>query len=132
MSPAEAMDTKPGNGRKTILVVDDEFGIRDFLYAYLKTKNFRVITAGCVEEALQLWEVEKTTIDLLLTDIVMPGQNGHYLAEELLKDRADLKVIFMSGYMPVEIAEETLNHKFLRKPFKPHELLEAIRDEFLK
>ncbi len=132
MSPSEAMNTKPGNGRKTILVVDDEFGIRDFLYAYLKTKNFRVLTADCADEAFSVWESEKDSIDLVLSDIVMPGMNGHAMVEQLVTEKPEVKVIFMSGYMPVEIAEETLKHRFLRKPFKPHELLDAIREELMK
>ena len=126
------MNTKPGNGRNTILVVDDEFGIRDFLYAYLKTKNFRVLTADCADEAFSIWSNERDAIDLILSDIVMPGMNGHAMAEQLLAERPDVKVIFMSGYMPSEIAEETLNQRFLRKPFKPHELLDAIREELAK
>lgn len=123
------MNTKPGNGRKTILVVDDEFGIRDFLFAYLKTKNFRVLTAECGEEALAIWEAEGGAVDLVLTDMVMPGMDGHTLAENLRERRPAQKIIFMSGYMPLEIAETTLCSVFLRKPFHPHELLEAIRKE---
>ena len=131
MSPAQAMNTQPGNGRTTILIVDDEFGIRDFLYAYLKTKNFRVLTAECADDALEIWAQEKEQIDLILTDMLMPGMNGHSLAQQLKEERPELKVIIMSGYMPMESAEETIQFRFLRKPFHPHELLEAIRAEFL-
>lgn len=127
MSPAEALNTKPGNGKKVVLVVDDESGIREFLAVYLTSKDFKVLTADCGATALYVWEDQGKRIDLLVTDIVMPGINGKVLAERLLAEKPELKVIFMSGYLPREIAEETLNHTFFKKPFHPSELLEAIR-----
>lgn len=128
MSPAEALNTKPSNGRRVILVVDDEIGIREFLATYLSSKDFKVLTADCGATALYVWEEEEKRIDLLLTDIVMPGINGKLLAERMVAEKPDLNVIFMSGFLPQEIAEETLNHKFFKKPFHPAELLEAIRE----
>lgn len=110
-----------------ILVVDDESGIRDFLHTYLTSKSFKVIAAGSGEEALDLWADHKEEINLVLTDVVMPGINGKDMAERMREERPDLKVIFMSGYLPEEIAEETLGSTFFKKPFHPVELLEAIR-----
>jgi two-component system cell cycle sensor histidine kinase/response regulator CckA len=126
MSPAEAMNTTPTNGRKVILIVDDEQGIRDFLAIYLKSKNFKVLTAGCGAEALAVWEKEDKHIHLLLTDVIMPGMNGKQLADRLLAEKPGLKVIFMSGFLPQDIGEDTLNHLFLKKPFHPNELMQAI------
>ena len=127
MSPAEAFNTQPRNSQRVILVVDDESGIRDFLAAYLQSKNFKVFTAGSAEDAFDLWPEIRDKIDLLITDIVMPGLNGKRFAEKLLAEKPDLHVIYMSGYLPEEIAEETLDGTFFRKPFHPQELLEAVR-----
>ena len=127
MSPAEALNTRPGNGKHVILVVDDEPGIREFLLTYLTNKNFKVLTADCAATALHLWEENRKRIDLLLTDVIMPGLNGKVLAERLLSEKPELKIIFMSGYLPQEIAAETEEYTFFKKPFHPAELLEAIR-----
>jgi two-component system, cell cycle sensor histidine kinase and response regulator CckA len=128
MTAAEALNTTPRNGRPVILVVDDETGIREFLATYLQSKNLQVLTAGTAEEALAIWAEEKGRIDLLITDIVMPGMNGKMLAEKLMAEKPTLPVIFMSGYVPQEIAAETLNGVFFKKPFHPQELLQAIRE----
>jgi DNA-binding response OmpR family regulator len=127
MSPSEALNTTPGNHKTVILVVDDESGIRDFLQTYLTSKSFKVIAAASGEEALDLWAEQKDEIDLVLTDVVMPGINGKDMAERMREEKRGLKVIFMSGYLPEEIAEETLGSTFFKKPFHPIELLEAIR-----
>ena len=111
---------------KKILVVDDEAGMREFLAAYFRAYNFPVITAACAEEALLIWEKRSEEIGAVVTDIVMPGMNGKALAEKLRSDRPGLKVIFMSGYLPVEIAEETLDGEFFKKPFNPSDLLAAL------
>jgi two-component system, cell cycle sensor histidine kinase and response regulator CckA len=128
MSPAEALNTVPGNDKWVILVVDDENGIREFLCTYLKSKSFKVLSAASGEDAMRIWDDEDGKIDLLLTDVVMPGINGKDLADRLKSQRPDLSIIFMSGYLPEEIAEEALGDRFFKKPFHPTELLEAIRE----
>jgi DNA-binding response OmpR family regulator len=127
MSPSEALNTTPGNDKAVVLVVDDESGIRDFLCTYLKSKSFCVLPAASGEAALELWADRRDEIDLVLTDVVMPGINGKDMADRMKRERPGLKVIFMSGYLPEEIAEETLGSTFFKKPFHPIELLEAIR-----
>ncbi|MGV3774519.1 MAG: response regulator [Verrucomicrobiales bacterium] len=129
MSPAQAMLTTPNGSKKTILVVDDEPGIREFLDTFLKSKSFRVLLAEDGLDAMQVWSSQRDNIDILLTDIVMPGMAGTDLAQRLLEAKPTLKVLYMSGYLPVEIAEEQLSgFKFLRKPFHPSELLNALRE----
>lgn len=128
MSPAEAFNTQPGNSQHVILVVDDESGIREFLAAYLQSKDFKVFTAASAEEAFELWPNIRSKVRLLITDIIMPGLNGKLMAEKLAEEKPSLQVIYMSGYLPEEIAEETLGGIFFRKPFHPHELLSAIRN----
>ncbi len=109
-----------------ILIVDDESGIREFLQIFLSARGFEVLSAASGEEALELWSERADEIKLLLTDMVMPGLNGKALADRIRAQRPGLPVIFMSGYLPEAIAEETLDAPFLKKPFSPIELLERI------
>ncbi|HEV8540922.1 MAG TPA: response regulator [Verrucomicrobiae bacterium] len=132
MNPAEALNTTPGKREHVILIVDDEIGIREFLSAYLQSKDFNILTAASAEDALHVWAEWENRIDLLVTDIVMPGMNGKALAEKLLEQKPSLHVIFMSGYLPEEIAEETLDGVFFKKPFHPHEFLGKIREVLRK
>jgi len=79
-----------------------------------------------------LWPQHRAQVDLLLTDVVMPGGiSGHQLAKQLLADKPGLKIFFMSGY-PGEAAEHGLELRkevnFLLKPFSPDHLAQAIRD----
>src|SRR5688572_14545196 len=119
MSPAEAFNTKPGNSQRVILVVDDESGIGEFLAAYLQSKDFKVFTAASAEEALNLWGEIRSKVSLLITDIIMPGLNGKLLAEKLMAEKPTLKVIFMSGYLPEEVAEEKSWRQLLPKAISP-------------
>jgi len=123
--PAEALQSEPR--KQVILVVDDENGIREFLAAYLQSKNFKVITAGSAEEVFKTWPDIRNEVDLLITDIVMPGMNGKMLADRLAEEKESLRIIYMSGYLPEEVAEETLDGIFFRKPFHPQDLLAAVR-----
>jgi two-component system, cell cycle sensor histidine kinase and response regulator CckA len=127
MSPAEAMNTRPGNGRLSILIVDDEPAICEFLATYLTAKNFKVSTAPSAEDALVVWQEHQQHFDLLLTDVIMPGATGKLLADQLRREKATLKVIFMSGYLPQEIGDQIFDEIFLKKPFHPNELMEAVR-----
>jgi two-component system cell cycle sensor histidine kinase/response regulator CckA len=111
-----------------ILVVDDEPGMREFLAAFFRAYDLQVFTAASAEEALSIWEKKASEINAVVTDIVMPGMNGKALAEKLRSDRPTLKIIFMSGYLPAEIAEEALDGVFFKKPFNPSDLLAALQD----
>ena len=110
-----------------ILIVDDENGIREFLVCFLESSGFKVVSASSAEEALVVWHNHAPDIKALITDIVMPGMNGKLLAEKLRDSRPSLPVIFISGYLPEEIAEEALNGIFFKKPFNPIDLIEALR-----
>jgi DNA-binding NtrC family response regulator len=128
MSPAQALNTRPATGKKSVLVVDDETGIREFLGMYLTSKDFKVFTADSADAARAIWKEQQGAIDLLITDVIMPGLNGKVLAEQLAREKPSLCIIFMSGYLPEEIAVESLQHAFFKKPFHPSELLEKIRE----
>lgn len=117
--------------RTTILLVDDEAPVRQLVKVVLERAGYRVIEANNGQEALQRWCEQKDIIDLLFTDYVMPdGMNGRQLAEKLLEDKPDLRMIFSSGYS-VEIAgagyrfREGVN--FISKPFEIDSLLATVR-----
>jgi two-component system, cell cycle sensor histidine kinase and response regulator CckA len=85
-------------GSETILVVEDDPLVRKAAIRSLSAAGYRVIVAGSGREALEVAAREKHAFDLLLTDVIMPGQNGRELADELRRSRPDLRVLYMSGY----------------------------------
>ena len=119
-----------GNG--TILLVEDEQALRMLAVRVLKQQGYRVLEAPQGNGALELWQQHKNKVDLLLTDVIMPGGiSGGKLAEQLLAEKPGLKVVFMSGY-PGDMSERGLNlhhgHKFLQKPFLPAKLVQTVQD----
>ena len=112
----------------TILLVEDEDGVRATTARILSHAGYRVIAAESAMEAVELFEKEPSGIDLLLTDIVMPDMHGPELAERLLMARADLPVVFMSGYadmMPAP-ATATAQMAFVPKPFAAANLVATV------
>ena len=86
-------------GQETILVVEDELVLRDMAHLILQDCGYRVLEAGSGAEALQVWEQHPNSIDLVLTDVVMPGgMSGRDLAVKLMGSHPRLKIIFTSGY----------------------------------
>jgi signal transduction histidine kinase/CheY-like chemotaxis protein len=97
--PREAEPPLVGSlGSETILVVEDEADVRSYLAETLRDLNYRVIEAEDGAAALALFEAKPFLIDLLLTDIVMPGMNGRQLADEQRQRQSELKVLFITGY----------------------------------
>jgi PAS domain S-box-containing protein len=119
-------------GDETILLVEDESPLRDSIQTSLLRLGYRVLEASTGDEAWELWKQHRGQIQLLLTDMVMPGgMTGTELAAKLLRDNPRLKVIYTSGYS-AEIAGKdfVLEHgvNFLAKPFRARELAEMIRN----
>jgi two-component system cell cycle sensor histidine kinase/response regulator CckA len=118
-------------GHETILLVEDATALRQAFTKVLSQLGYRVMEAGNGAAALELWNQHRGGIDLLLTDLVMPGgMNGKEFAEKLLAERPELKVIYMSGYSP-DIALSDLHLgpgiHFLAKPFDTVALAKTIR-----
>jgi PAS domain S-box-containing protein len=118
-------------GGETILLVEDEPALRLLAGQALKNYGYRVIEAPTGAVALELWNKQPKAINLLLTDMVMPGGiSGPQLASRLKARQPDLKVIFVSGY-PGEIAGQGVELKeganFLQKPFDPIQLAQIVR-----
>jgi PAS domain S-box-containing protein len=118
-------------GSETILLVEDERPVRELVAHLLQNHGYEVWQASSGSDALGVWQEHKKKISLLLTDLVMPGNmNGHELAEKLLADRPELKVIFTSGYSADIVGknfklEPDLN--FLQKPYQPQTLAQTVR-----
>jgi len=116
-------------GCETILVVEDDKAVREFACRVLEQAGHRTLAAASPDEARR-WASETAAIDLVLSDVVLPGMNGRELCEELRNHRVGLKVLFMSGYPSDTVSQhgvlETGIH-LLQKPFVAQTLLAAVR-----
>ncbi|GEM_PF-1675426 len=130
---AEITDTEsPGafEGTETVLVAEDEPGVRSLVHASLRLKGYTVLEAGNGTEALALAERHSGPIHLLLTDVIMPQMNGRELSERLKARRPGLKVLFMSGYTDDAVLRHgvvTEDLQFIQKPFTPSALAGKMR-----
>jgi PAS domain S-box-containing protein len=126
-----ATPSKPRKGNESILLVEDEDGVRTLTRMTLELQGYRVLEASNGVEALKLWDQHRDEVTLLLTDMVMPaGVSGSELAARLRKDKPDLNIIFISGYS-TNFAGRQLElqpgEQFLQKPFPSDQLLKTIR-----
>ena len=119
-------------GNETILLVEDEAPVRSLARTVLEQKGYRIIEADSGLSALELWQQHRDAIDLLLTDMVMPGGiSGQELAGRLLSEKPGLKVVYNSGYTDEMLGENSPlrdNPNFMEKPFGPHKHLKQVRD----
>jgi two-component system, cell cycle sensor histidine kinase and response regulator CckA len=116
-------------GSETILLVEDDEAVRVTTTAVLEGAGYHVLTAGSALVAIELARMRDTTIDLVLTDVVMPIMSGAEMLPLLRAFRPGLKAIFMSGYAGEHIAARGLNvgDVLLEKPFSKNDLLQQIR-----
>jgi signal transduction histidine kinase len=118
-------------GNETVLVVEDEAGVRNLVSHVLRRHGYTVLEASGGEEALSLVDQYDGLIALLLTDMIMPVMSGRQLAEKLLAKQEGLRVVYMSGYVnPEGDHPQRGNSKraFLQKPFKPDVLARMVRE----
>ncbi len=118
-------------GSETILLVEDSEPLRKLVKTYLDSAGFRVFSAESGEAALELFTRIGVTLDLLLTDVVMPGMNGRALAEHLLPRQPGMKVLYMSGYTDTFIAGHGVldpGTHLLHKPFTEEVFLRKVRE----
>jgi CheY-like chemotaxis protein len=118
-------------GTETVLVVEDERDLREIVTRTLNLNGYRVFQAVDGQNALQIWEQYKNEIDLVFTDIIMPGGlNGRELADRFWAEKPELKVIFSSGYGADALGKDfKLDPKlnYLQKPYLPQTLSRAVR-----
>ena len=127
----QQVDREKPRGSERILLVEDAESLRKLAQRFLEAGGFRVLSAASGKEALDVATRSPTTIDLLLTDVVMPGMDGRSLAEQLLPRQPKMKVLYMSGYTDTFIAghgvmEEGIH--LLHKPFTEQVLIRKVRD----
>jgi two-component system, cell cycle sensor histidine kinase and response regulator CckA len=117
-------------GTQTVLVVEDEDGLRELAKRLLLRQGYTVLVAANADEALRLFEANQS-IDVLLTDVVMPGASGPELTRQLVDQRPALRVIYMSGYTEDAIVQHGVlkpGIAFLNKPFTSETLGSKIRE----
>ncbi|HEV2172840.1 MAG TPA: response regulator [Nitrospira sp.] len=121
---------QPRGGTETILLVEDDSSVRTLLRDALRKLGYRVIEAKQGLDACLLASQEMDRLDLLLTDMVMPGMGGRELAQHLITIKPDLRVLFMSGFtddLGILTGHERGTSGFLQKPFTPELLARTVR-----
>jgi len=117
-------------GTGTILLVEDEDAVRVFACRALESKGYTVLVAPSGEEALQIAGDNAGTIDLVISDVIMPEMDGPTLVKELQKRYSALKIIFISGYAEAEFRKSVADNEdfeFLPKPFSLNKLAEVVK-----
>jgi DNA-binding NtrC family response regulator len=115
------------NARKSILLIEDDLGVRSILVILLEDAGYRVFEAADAVEAATIWQQQLGQFDVVVTDVLLPGLSGPEVIAEFRRDRPDLQVIFMSGGVPASAhSRERSSAEFLAKPFIPQALVDAI------
>jgi signal transduction histidine kinase/CheY-like chemotaxis protein len=134
--PVEVTETpvaapEPARGAETILVVEDDDAVRRMTREFLKIHGYTVVEARSAAAAIQIMEAQEEPIDMVLTDVLMPGMKGRELISRLMTLRPDLKVLFMSAYTEdaaINIGVLSPGTEFIEKPFGPDDLATKVRE----
>jgi PAS domain S-box-containing protein len=129
--PQPPAATEVPRGTETILLVEDEGMVRTLVRTVLEGCGYHVLEAANTEELERIREQHRDLIDLLLTDVVMPGRSGPEVAELLRRDYPELRVLFMSGYTDDAVIRHgvsTAEAAFIQKPFSPLALAQKVRE----
>src|SRR5208282_1412201 len=118
-------------GQETILLVEDENNLRRRACQYLATQGYKILEAEDGAAALQIVDGHHGAIDLLLTDVIMPGMNGRELAAQIVKLLPDVRVLYMSGYTENAVGHDGMidaGINLLQKPFSLPALKDRVRE----
>ena len=130
MAPQARPSVQVG-GTETVLLVEDQDAVRAAARATLERHGYRVLEANHGTAALTLSDAHEASIDLLFTDVVMPGMSGRALAQQLLQARPSLRVLYTSGYTDQSMVHQGVletDMAFIQKPFSPEGLLLKVRE----
>jgi len=128
-APPAPAEVRRGEG--TILVVEDDDAVRRMTREFLKIGGYKVLEARSGTDAIQFMERREQPIDLVLTDVLMPGMKGRELVERLSKLRSGIKVLYMSAYTEdaaINIGVLSPGTAFIEKPFSPDDLTNKVRE----
>ena len=129
-APVAPTSTPAAGGTETVLLVEDDGEVREVIVAMLEGLGYRVLMAGHGEQALEIAAHQTEPIDLLVTDVLMPGMTGPELAETLKPRHPELAVVFISGYAPDSVHLSGVSEHesdFLAKPFSASSLAAKVR-----
>jgi two-component system cell cycle sensor histidine kinase/response regulator CckA len=129
-SHEEAAPTPREPGQGTILLVEDDAAVRQFISSVLGDLGYQVLTAEDGEHAAEVSEAYEGPIDLLISDVVMPRMSGYELARQLSARRSGLRVLYLSGYSEDTFADWALKPltRLLPKPFSPQQLGAKVQE----
>ena len=130
VKPTASKVAAPGEG--VVLLVEDEAPVRAFASRALRLRGYTVLEAENAEEALKTLEDNALNVDIFVTDVIMPGMDGPSWVREALKERPDVKVVFVSGYAEDAFEggkDEIPNSVFLPKPFSLNDLTTTVQDQ---
>ncbi len=122
-----SLDNEPPTQDETILYVEDEAFVREVTCEVLCDAGYRVLSAKNALEATRLFEARRGEVELLLTDVVLPGENGRSLAGRLQRQNPELKVLLVTGYAEQMGLTEAMQTECLAKPFSTEILLRRVR-----
>ncbi|MBV1927423.1 MAG: response regulator [Rhodobacteraceae bacterium] len=127
-----ALAGSPSQGEGVILLVEDEEPVRAFASRALRLRGYTVLEANSAEQALRTLEDQALLVDVFVTDVVMPGMDGPSWVRHALKDRPNVRVVFVSGYAEGALGDSDLlvpNSVFLPKPFSLNQLTDTVHQQ---
>ena len=129
VAPAPRPELAQRRGDGVVLLVEDEAPVRAFASRALRLRGYTVLEADCAEDALRILSDPGLAVDVFVTDVVMPGMDGPTWVRQALKDRPDVRVVFVSGYAEGAFGEaetKVMNSIFLPKPFSLRQLTDTV------